>query len=378
MTDKFCVLMPDGESEHALWTARSLAHSKRVTLYILSSERWMPVRFSRHCRMYKFKPTGLDQKARLDALVAIVKRVHVDIILPVSEEGVLFAATERETLRKLATLSCIPSLESLEIARNKWLLNQFARQHNLPAPEAALVTFDAAFDQRIATLGYPVLLKPTALTDGQGIRRFDTSYDLRSFLEGQDKTLLKEKYLVQTYVPGSDLGLSVLCRDGEVLAFTIQHGIKSATHRFGPLMAMEFIRRNDVLDIGQKLLAALRWNGVAHIDFRDDSRDGQPKIVEMNARYWGSLLGSLVAGVNFPYLACLTARNIRFPVPEYRLSKYAHTTTAIKEASLWLLGKNSLQGFSFGETGLPFFLTDPLPEVVKRLRELAHVRNRYD
>jgi D-aspartate ligase len=376
MPDKFYVLIPDGENEHALWTARSLAHSKRVKLYILSTKRWMPVRFSRHCRMYKFRPTGLDQKARLDALVEIVKHVHVDIILPVSEEGMVFAAAERETLSRLATLSCIPSLESLEIARNKWLLNQFACQHNLPAPEAALVTFDAAFDQRISTLEYPVLLKPTALTDGQGIRRFDTPDDLQSFLRGQEKTLFKDKYLVQTYVPGSDLGLSVLCRDGEILAFTIQRGIKSEAHRFGPLMAMEFIRRDDVLDTGQKLLAALRWNGVAHIDLRHDSRDGQPKIVEMNARYWGSLLGSLVAGVNFPYLACLTAQNICFSMPEYRLSKYAHTTTAIKEGSLWLLGKNSLKGFSLGETGLRFFLTDPLPEVVKRLQEFAHVQNR--
>jgi D-aspartate ligase len=371
MTDKFYVLIPDGENEHVLWTARSLARSKRVKLYILSNKRWTPVRFSRHCRVYKFKPTGLDQKARLDALVEFTKRVHVDVILPVSEEGVLFAAAERETLSKLAALSCIPSLESLDIARNKWLLNQFACQHNLPAPEAALVTFDSAFDQRISTLEYPVLLKPTTLTDGQGIRRFDTPHDLRSFLRDQDKTLFKDKYLVQTYIPGSDLGLSVLCRDGEILAFTIQRGIISEAHRFGPLMAMEFIRQDNVLDIGRKLLAALRWNGVAHIDLRHDSRDGRPKIVEMNARYWGSLLGSLVAGVNFPYLACLAAQGVSFPVPEYQLSKYAHTTTAIKEGLLWFLGKSSLKGFSFRETGLQFFLTDPLPEVVKRLQEFG-------
>lgn len=375
MADKFYVLIPDGENEHVLWTARSLARSKRVKLYILSNKRWTPVRFSRHCRVYKFKPTGLDQKARLDALVEFMKRVHVDVILPVSEEGVLFAAAERETLSKLAALSCIPSLESLEIARNKWLLNQFACQHDLPTPEAALVTFDSAFDQRIPALEYPVLLKPTTLTDGQGIRRFNTPYDLRSFLRGQDKTLFKDKYLVQTYIPGSDLGLSVLCRDGEILAFTIQRGIKSEAHRFGPLMAMEFIRQDDVLDIGQELLAALRWNGVAHIDFRHDSRDGRPKIVEMNARYWGSLLGSLVAGVNFPYLACLAAQGVSFPVPEYQLSKYAHTTTAIKEGLLWFLGKSSLKGFSFRETGLRFFLSDPLPEVVKRLQEFAYTHS---
>jgi D-aspartate ligase len=375
MTDTLSVLVPDGENEHALWVARSLAHSRRVKPYILSNERWRPVRFSRHCRLYKFRPIGTDHEARLKALTEIIKRVHVDVLLPVSEEGVLFAAAEREALSKLAALPPIPDLESLRIARNKWLLNQFACRHNLPAPESALVTLDSAFDQRISALEYPVLLKPTSLTDGQGIRRFDTPSDLRRFLKGQNGTLFKGKYLIQTYVPGSDLGLSVLCQDGEILAFTMQRGIISAAYRFGPLMAMEFIRQDDVLDIGQKLLSALRWSGVAHIDFRRDSRDGQAKIIEVNARYWGSLLGSLVAGVNFPYLACLAAQGVSFPMPKYQLSKYAHTTTAIKEGLLWFLGKSSLKGFTFRETGLRFFLTDPFPEMVKRLQEMHRVES---
>lgn len=364
---KLSVLIPDGENEHVLWTARSLAHSKQVKLYILSDKRWTPVRFSRHCRLYRFKPTGADRGARLDALAELTKRVHVDVILPVGEEGVMFVAAEREAVSRLAALPPIPALESLRTARNKWLLNRFAQQHNLPAPKSVLVTLDSAFDQRTSDLAFPVLLKPTSLTDGQGIRRFDTASDLQEFLKGQDATLFKNRYLVQTYVPGSDMGLSVLCKDGEILAFTIQRGIISASHRFGPLMAMEFIRRDDVLEIGQKLVSALRWSGVAHIDFRCDSRDDRPKIIEMNARYWGSLLGSLVAGVNFPYLACLAAQGISFPMPEYRLSKYTYTTTVLKEGLLWFVGKSSLKGFAFQETGLRFFLADPFPEMVKRL-----------
>jgi predicted ATP-grasp superfamily ATP-dependent carboligase len=299
----------------------------------------------------------------------VAQRFSIDVILPVGEDGVLFAATERGALSQLASLPPLPDLRSFEIARNKWLLNQFACRHGLPAPESVLVAFNSDFYQRISGLEYPVLLKPTSLTDGQGIRRFDTPSELRRFLEDQDKALYEDKYLVQTYVPGSDLGLSVLCRDGEILAYTIQRGIISASERFGPLMAMEFIRQDDVVEIGQRLLSALRWNGVAHIDFRHDSRDGQLKIIEVNARYWGSLLGSLVAGVNFPYLACLAAQGVSFPMPTYQFSHFAYTTTAIKEGLLWCLGRNNLEGFSFRETGLRFFLTDPLPEVVKRLQE---------
>jgi hypothetical protein len=124
---KFSALIPDGENEHALWVARSLAHSKQVRLHVLSSKRWMPVRFSRHCRLYKFRSTGADYVQRLNALADITRRFHVDVILPVSEEGTLFAATEREALSRLASLPPIPEAASLRIAKNKWQLNQFLR-----------------------------------------------------------------------------------------------------------------------------------------------------------------------------------------------------------------------------------------------------------
>jgi len=371
--NKISVLIPDGENEHVLWVVRSLADSQQVKTCILSDKRWMPVRFSRHCRWYEFEPTGTDYTARVGALAEMTRRFHIDVILPVSEEGVQFAATERGSLSKLAALSPIPTLESLRIARNKWLLNQFADQRGVMVPESALVTLDLAFERRISALEYPVLLKPTSLTDGQGIRRFETLSDLQRFLESQAAESFKHKSLIQSYVPGSDMGLSVLCRDGEILAFTIQRGIISAAHRFGPLMAMEFISQEDVLESGRKLVSALSWSGVAHIDFRCDSRDGRAKIIEMNARYWGSLLGSLVAGVNFPYLACLAAQGIPFDRPEYQHTKYAYSTTVIKEALLWLLGKNTLKGFTYRETGLRFFLPDPLPEMVKRLGLSANV-----
>lgn len=362
------VLIPDGENEHVLWVVRSLAQVGGVKMHVLSNTRWMPVRFSRHC-VYEHRPIGADPEARLEALAEIARRKHVDVILPCSELGVLFAVTHRERLAKLAALPPLPSLDCFNLARNKWQLNQFALQRGLPVPDAVLATLDAEFDRRLDGLEYPALLKPVAMTDGQGIRRFENPSQLRQFLANQDAQVFKDKFIVQPFVPGSDMGLSVLCRDGKILALTIQRGIISASHRFGPLMAMEFIQKDDVLAMGHRLMSALNWGGVAHVDLRLDSRDGQAKILEINARYWGSLLGSLVAGVNFAYLACQAALGIPFDPPSYQLSKYAHTTTAIKEGVLSLVGRSSLKGFTFQETGLRFCCVDPLPEIVKRVQE---------
>jgi predicted ATP-grasp superfamily ATP-dependent carboligase len=58
-------------------------------------------------------------------------------------------------------------------------------------------------------------------------------------------------------------------------------------------------------DLVQKsfaLLKALGWNGVAMVEFKIDARDGLPKLMEVNARFWGSLQLAVDAGVNFPLL----------------------------------------------------------------------------
>ncbi len=42
----------------------------------------------------------------------------------------------------------------------------------------------------------------------------------------------------------------------------------------------------------------LHWNRIAHIDLRYDI-DGNLYIIEVNPRFWESLLASLSAGINF-------------------------------------------------------------------------------
>jgi len=68
--------------------------------------------------------------------------------------------------------------------------------------------------------------------------------------------------------------------------------------------------------------------------------------------------------VNFPYLSCLEALKLPFPVPQYELGMYVRMGTTVKESLRRLFGRSNLDGFAFGETDLRFFFADPMPEIV--------------
>ena len=56
----------------------------------------------------------------------------------------------------------------------------------------------------------------------------------------------------------------------------------------------------DMRRFAQLLLDDLRWRGVAMVEFKVDRRDGQPRLMEINGRFWGSLQLAIDAGVDFP------------------------------------------------------------------------------
>jgi predicted ATP-grasp superfamily ATP-dependent carboligase len=75
----------------------------------------------------------------------------------------------------------------------------------------------------------------------------------------------------------------------------------------GPSTLRESIRYPALQETAERLLSALGWIGVAMVEFKVDSRDGRPKLLEVNPRFWGSLHHAIVCGVDFPFLVCRLA-----------------------------------------------------------------------
>jgi predicted ATP-grasp superfamily ATP-dependent carboligase len=90
----------------------------------------------------------------------------------------------------------------------------------------------------------------------------------------------------------------------------------------GPSTLREGVEHPQIMELGLSLLKSLNWVGVGMVEFKVDPRDGIPKLMELNPRFWGSLQLAIVSGVDFPYLILKMARRESFePILNYTVGK---------------------------------------------------------
>ena len=335
---------------------------------MLALGAWAPSRFSRRRASFHAHESA-DDEAHLKAIRRAVARSGADVVLAVKEETVRLLAVKEETVRLLAghpdalpetvRVGLVPPVASFDRAADKARLASFLAEHGLPHPATLPCPGEDAFEEAVSDFVFPVLLKPVHGGDSGNIRRFETPAALRAFL--RTNSCRPGTFIAQHFVPGFDIDCSVLCREGEVLAHTIQRGIIPRRKPFAPPAGIAFIAHAGVLSVTRRLMRALRWRGVAHVDLRCDP-EGRVFVIEVNPRYWGSLLGSLAAGVNFPYLACLSALGQTFAPPDYRPVRYVTAGAALRT---WMHPRSLRPALAWKETEWPHLLRDPLPKAIR-------------
>lgn len=365
--EKLSILILDGESDLALQVAHCLALVPGIRLHVVSRYPWSPLGFSRHRVTFHVIKGGISDREKLDFLDRVIKEVEADILFPVQEDAIRFVALYRDHLTRSAAVTPLPDLQLLDRVVDKGSLAELLLQYNIPCPHTLLIAQEGAFTQGLNEISFPVLVKPVKGTNGYGIRHFETKEELAAFLKTKPPT--SGRRIIQSYIPGHDVDCSVLCREGEILAYTIQQGFLPGPNRFAPARGIKFIEDPQTFQVVEKFVQVLRWSGVVHIDLRMDRRDGRVWLLEVNARYWATLLGSLNVGVNFPYLACLAGLGRNFPRPSYKTGCFLSAGAAFRQRIPGWKTKGN-QWVAFKDTELWYILSDPLAEIAKYIKRI--------
>ena len=299
----------------ALPVATALHLDNRYQVHLASRSADVRVRYSRHIRSFHLAPEGISDEGYLAWLLELAKKVRAELVLPSHEKGTRFCIQHRGVIERQAKLPLLPSLADFEDVFDKGNLSRLLEQFALPHPPTLRCNELKDAARATESFSFPALLKPRASDGSHGIRRVETREEFLKVLAEEPDYV--GSCILQTFIPGRDLGCAVLCDRGEVLAWTVQQGLVIKEKSLAQHKTLEFLNDRSVVELVSELMRRVKWTGIAQLDLRRDSRTGQVLIIEVNPRFWGSLLASASAGVNFPILSCRAAFGEKISAPAY-------------------------------------------------------------
>ena len=146
---------------------------------------------------------------------------------------------------------------------------------------------------------------------------------------------------------------------------------------------VETVDEPQVAEPALRLLAALRFTGLAEVEFKRDSRNGKYKLLDVNPRVWGWHTLSNRAGVDFPYLQWRLATGQSVPEARGRAGeRWMRMCTDIPMAIQEILnGRLSLRAYLQSLRGpkesAVFAWDDPLPGFLELPLLAAMVGKRF-
>jgi predicted ATP-grasp superfamily ATP-dependent carboligase len=236
-------------------------------------------RFSRYVRKYHRCPGLRDQPARFLSFVEnLLARGHFDVLLPIHEQGFLFARVQ-ERLGKRVGLA-LPGFESYRTVHNKAGFSRLLDRLGLPQPATGIVRSESELR---AALNFPCVVKTSVGTASRGVWFVRDTGDLdRAVGELNASGAFADEVLVQAFVAGViEKAQAVFCR-GKLIGF---HAYRQIAAGAG---GGEAIKQSVSRPQARTLLAAigehLAWHGALSVDYILPDDDATPYLIDCNPR----------------------------------------------------------------------------------------------
>ncbi len=301
------VLVLDGFWNKALAAVRSLGR-RGCFVAVGERTRFAPALFSRYCRRRFLHPAVEASPAGfLAALEGELRAGGYDVVLPMELSTQLVVARNHARLGRLVRIPFADAGRTLRV-HDKGFLAAFAREHGIDVPATFFPQGPGEAAEMASELPYPVLVKPRHSSGGRGIQRVDRAEECAG-VYAQVHARHPKPIIQECIPPGGDaLGVAVLMDFASTpKASFVYRRLREYPITGGPSTLRESIWRPTLQESAENLLSRLGWVGVAMVEFKVDPRDGRPKLLEVNPRFWGSLHHAIVCGVDFPWLLCQLA-----------------------------------------------------------------------
>ena len=300
------VLVLDANQRSALAITRSLGGLAGVTVLTADTTQRALAGTSRFSSRYLQCPSPADKPDTfVDWLEKTLEREAITHLFPATEVSSYTCLMHRE---RLGTCKLpFADLATAQELADKCRLMELAQELDIPHPSSQRIEDPEGVDP--ATLGlYPLILKPCFSQTwvnhawlGSSVHIAGSPDDFRRLTQTQPY-LREHPFLVQRFIPGTGAGVFALYWEGEAIAFFAHRRLREKPPAGGVSVLSESAAPDPgLLDLARRLLDRAQWHGVAMVEFRVTPA-GEPYLMEVNPRFWGSLQLAIDCGIDFPRL----------------------------------------------------------------------------
>ena len=234
----------------------------------------------------------------VDALLATCIADEIDVLFSTVDVELPALAARRAEFEAAGTALAAPSLETLTVCLDKFLLAERCADA-LRVPTTRLLNENGlAFDW-----SFPDIVKPRRGAGSRGVRVVAD----RAALEAIE---LDDALIIQAFLPGDEYSVDVFAdATGHVVA-----AVPRTRERVdsGVSIAGQTVKDAELESTAAAVARAIGLSGVANVQLRRDV-DGHPALLEVNPRFPGAMPLTIAAGVDMPVLALQLALGNELP-----------------------------------------------------------------
>lgn len=297
-----------GGDHPGLAIARSLA-PRGIPVWIVDDQLCISS-FSRHVAKVIRRPNLRDHEAAVDAVMAIGHEHGLQgwVLFPTRDETVAAFSRHRDRLAERFRVTT-PAWETVRWAWDKKNTYQLAEQLRIPVPRTWQI--DGSADLARLSSFLPLAIKPSVKENffyatGAKAWRANTVDDLRTLFERAARDIHADEILVQEIIPGDgrqQLSYCAFFKEGNAHSTLLARRMRQHPREFGRAATyVETIELPAIEELALRFLRAIDYYGLVEVEFKQDPRDGQYKLLDVNARAWGFHGLGQAVGVDFPYL----------------------------------------------------------------------------
>jgi D-aspartate ligase len=297
-----------GGEHPGLGIARSLGR-RGIPIYVIDDQHSIS-QFSRYVKRVVRVKDLRDELRTVESVLEVGQRYGLKdwVLFPTRDETVAAFSHHRNRLAEFFRVTT-PEWETVRWAWDKKNTYERAERLGIPVPH----TYNPRSERELADLycRLPLAIKPAVKENffyatGAKAWRAETPEQLRHLFRKANAKIRPEEIMVQEIIPGDGQRQYSYCaffRDGEARNTLVARRLRQHPREFGRAATyVETTEMPEIEELSERFLRDIDYYGLVELEFKQDPRDDQFKLLDVNARTWGFHGLGAPAGVDFPYL----------------------------------------------------------------------------